>query len=88
MVSVNKGWVFNVSESLVLRQDTLGYVGHPINAFHLMKRTTVRWPELFDDDANEISGDLFNAIEDVIEQFPYKSDFDYGAAFGLLSIQV
>ena len=73
---------------ILIRQDTLDYAAHPINAYHLMKRTTVQWPELFDDDTIEISSELFNAVEDVIEQFPFKSDFDYGAAFGLLSIQV
>ena len=54
-----------------------------------MKRTTILWPELFDDDDdNVISNELFNDVEDVIEKFPVKSDFEYGAAFGLLSIQV
>jgi hypothetical protein len=65
-------------------QPTLEYVAHPINAYHLMKRTSTLWPTFFDD----VPNDVYNDVEDVVEKFPFQSDFAYGATFGLLSIQV
>ena len=30
---------------------------------------------------------LFNQVEDILDQFPELDDFEYGAAFGLVSVQ-
>ena len=47
------------------------YVHHPINAFHLMKRAVQYWPTI--------------GLKNV--SIPEKSDFIFGASFGLVSIQ-
>ena len=69
---------------LTQHQDTLTYAAHPINAYHLMKRTTMLWPELFEN----TSDDLYSVVEDAVERFPIAYDFNYGATFGVLSVQV
>ncbi len=49
-----------------------------------MKRTTILWPELFEN----TSDDLYSLVEEEIERFPIVYDFNYGATFGILSVQV
>lgn len=56
--------------------NNLDYVLHPINAFHLMKRSVQKWPKL----AKKYP-EIFKSIE-----IPEKRDFIFGAAFGMLSI--
>ncbi len=38
----------DIDTGLLLSQDPLKYVAHPINAYYLMKRTAVQWKTLFD----------------------------------------
>ena len=56
--------------------NNLDYVLHPINAFHLMKRSVQKWPKL-----SKKYPKIFQNI-----QIPEKRDFIFGAAFGMLSI--
>ena len=49
-----------------------------------MKRTTVLWPELFE----RTSDNFYSDVEDIVERFPFQSDYAYGATFGLMSVQV
>ena len=51
------------------------YVLHPINAFHLMKRSFQWWPKLIK---------KFNSLKNI--QVPEKMDFIFGASYGMLSI--
>ena len=77
-----------VLKGLDLRSDDgESYVFNPINAFHLMQRSSNFWPrvkKLLNDstesDVNSVSK------EDII--FPEKSDFLHGASFGLVNLQI
>ncbi len=64
--------------------DSKDYVSHPINAFHLLKRTTTIWPNLYE---NITSLSLENLLEDHIAMFPDADDFNYGACVGLINIE-
>ena len=64
------------------------YVSHPINAFHLLKRTANQIPKL-----REAAGELFNdedggGFHAQFEDVEKKNDFLAGATFGLLNLQV
>jgi hypothetical protein len=64
--------------------DPLSYVYHPINAFHLIKRTTTLWPQLFED----CSLSLEDATEEELTRFPALDDLHYGASVGLVNIEL
>ena len=63
----------------------LEYVSHPVNAFHLMKRTTVVWPALAEQCT---SPSLEAAFEEDLNLLPNYDDFRYGACVGLLNIEL
>ena len=51
------------------------YVLHPVNAFHLMKRSFQWWPKLIK---------KFHSLKNI--RVPEKMDFIFGASYGMLSI--
>ena len=61
------------------------YVSHPINAFHLMQRTTQLWPSVFE---NATTKSLEEIMEETVPQFPDEDDFLYGACVGLVNIEL
>jgi len=61
------------------------YVKHPVHSFHLLKRTTQKWNHLV---ASFTNSRKLNKIKSVLRGFPEPQDFDYGAHFGLLNVQL
>ena len=65
--------------------DPLEYASHPINAFHLLKRTSKLWPEMYE---NITSESLENLFEEHIAHFPEEDDYKYGACVGMVNIEL
>ena len=67
--------------------DTYTFVGHPLNAFHLIKRFITIWPEMYAalDDV-EHTNDLRDIAEDFKGVLPHPSDYD-GTLLSLLRLQ-
>ncbi len=66
------------------QEDSLEYVSHPINAFHLIKRTSLLWPKILE----EASDDLDDVTEDYLIKFPMIDDLEYGASVGLVNLEM
>ncbi len=64
--------------------DSLTYVSHPVNAYSLVKRTATLWSNLLEDAGD----DLDEVIEDIVIKFPMVDDFEYGAAVGLVNLEL
>lgn len=65
--------------------DPLDYVSHPINAYHLLKRTTTLWQDFFENTQSKV---LEDTIEEYVASFPDIDDFNYGACSGLINIEL
>ena len=65
--------------------DPIKYCSHPINAYHLLKRTTSLWPTLHENITSQALEDVF---EEHMGHFPEKDDYKYGGCVGLVNIEL
>jgi len=66
-------------------EDNLQHVSNPVNAFHTLKRTTGLWEEILRKMEKQIK---LKKAKQILRKFPERSDFEEGAAFGLMTIQM
>ena len=68
-------------------KDSSDFVGHPLNAFHLIKRYVTVWPQLFAAlDDTEHTDPLKDIADDYNNVLPHPPDYD-GALLALLRLQ-
>ena len=65
--------------------NSLEYTSHPINSYHLLKRTTKLWPILYENITSQALEDIF---EERLKEFPELDDYNYGACVGLVNIEL
>jgi prolyl 4-hydroxylase len=67
--------------------DTYEFVGHPLNAFHLIKRYITTWPQLYAalEDKDHLQ-DFKDIAQDFRDVFPQAQDYD-GSLVALLRLQ-
>ena len=63
----------------------LKHVSHPVKAFHALKRTTSLWEEMI---LRLEKQSKLKKAKQILRKFPERSDFEEGAAFGLMTIQL
>lgn len=66
-------------------EDSLEHVSHPVNGFHTIKRTTGLWEEII---MKMEKQSKLKKAKQILRKFPERSDFEEGAAFGLMTIQL
>ena len=64
---------------------SLEYVAHPMNAFQALKRTTKTWEETL---LKLEKQSKLKKAKQILRRFPERIDFEEGAAFGLMTLQL
>ena len=69
----------------VIEEDPLLHVSCPFNAFQCIKRTTRLWEPVITKLGKQ---NKLKKAKQILRKFPEKDDFEEGAAFGLLTLQL
>ena len=64
---------------------SLKHVAHPMNAFQALKRTTKTWEETL---LKLEKQSKLKKAKQILRRFPERIDFEEGAAFGLMTLQL
>ncbi|CAH1793744.1 unnamed protein product, partial [Owenia fusiformis] len=76
-----------IEEDIPKVQDAHDFIGHPINAFHLIKRVSGAWASVFHHSGNFAPYNEFKMVADeVLKIFPQHQDY-HGACHAILRIQ-
>ena len=69
----------------IVEDDSLLHVSNPFHAYHCLKRTTRLWEKMV---LKLSTQNKLKKVKQIIRRFPEEEDFQEGAAFGLLTIQL
>ena len=70
----------------VLEDEPLQCVSDPMEAFQVLKRTTGQWQSLLD--SLPSGGKGVRKARRITSKFPERADFEYGAAVGVMALQL
>ena len=69
----------------IVEDDSLEHVSNPFHAYHCLKRTTRLWEKMV---LKLSKQNKLKKVKQILRRFPEEEDFQEGAAFGLLTIQL
>ena len=69
----------------IVEDDSLEHVSNPFHAYHCLKRTTRLWEKMV---LKLSKQNKLKKVKQLLRRFPEEEDFQEGAAFGLLTIQL
>ena len=69
----------------IVEDDSLLHVSNPFYAYHCLKRTTRLWEKMV---LKLSKQNKLKKVKQLLRRFPEEEDFQEGAAFGLLTIQL